>query len=55
MNNTLDIVQFLVKQGADINAKNAMGETPLDLAEKENVKKILKSQKNKKWEKLEAN
>ena len=46
--NKLEVVQFLVNHGADVNAKNAMNKIPLDFAEQENIKKFLKNQMDKK-------
>ena len=42
---TLEMVQILVEAGADVNAKNRDGKTPLDLAHKNkhrDVEKLLR-------------
>ena len=38
----LEIVQFLIESGADVNIKNNDGKTALDLAETEEIKEVLK-------------
>jgi len=46
-----EIVQLLLKNGADVNAKNKYGQTAYDLAENDEIKKILKQYggKSGKW------
>ena len=41
----LSVVEYLVNQKADINAKNYHGETPLGVAKKSNVVEFLNSKR----------
>jgi len=43
----LSVVEYLVNQKADINAKDIQGETPLGVARKSNVVEFLKSKGGK--------
>lgn len=42
-----EIVRLLLKQGADVNAKNKDGETALDYAPDEDTRKLLKEASEK--------
>ncbi|NIM78592.1 MAG: hypothetical protein GTO20_07355 [Candidatus Aminicenantes bacterium] len=37
----MEIVKFLLEKGADINAKDIDGKTPLDIAKKKGLKEII--------------
>ena len=43
----LEVVKLLLEKGADVNAKNEEGETPLDIAKKTSNKEIIKLFENK--------
>ena len=40
--NHVEVVKYLISQGADVNAETTWGNTPLDLANSEEKKKILR-------------
>ena len=42
-----EIAALLLENGAEVNAKNHAGKTPLDVAEKEEIKKLLRARGGK--------
>ncbi|MEL6942219.1 MAG: ankyrin repeat domain-containing protein, partial [Bacteroidota bacterium] len=44
----MEMIQFLLNNGADVNAKNSLGETALDVAKRTENELIVKMVKKKK-------
>lgn len=39
--NTAEVIEYLISKGAEVNAKNIRGETPLDIVGSEESQKVL--------------
>jgi hypothetical protein len=50
VNDHLEVVQCLMTYGADVNAKNNLGQTPLDAAETEEIKQAIRDAEQQRYE-----